>query len=95
MWIHLRFVGAYSLITGKKKDSINVTRGITIGGLLDRLTEKYGSSFHDRVRDRNGSLRSNCRLFFGQEDVSRLGLDTPIKEGEDVALYFLIGAAGG
>lgn len=90
----MRFLGAYSLVTGKKQDTIVVRRGITIGQLLDRLTARYGASFANRVRDTNGRLCSNFRLFLGEEDVSRLGLDKEVTT-EEVTLYFLIGAAGG
>ncbi|MBI4321948.1 MAG: MoaD/ThiS family protein [Chloroflexi bacterium] len=95
MWVRLRFVGAYSLATGRRRDAVNVPRGTTIGGLLDRLAARYGGSFESMVRDREGGLAGSCRLFFDQEDVSRLGLDAQLREGSDVSVYFLMGASGG
>ncbi len=100
MWLRLRYAGACGVITGKQRESINLPRGTTIGGLLDKLSAKYGSYFANRILNHNKSgLRASCRLFIGQEDVSQMSLDTPIRRVEggdtDVTLYFLVGAAGG
>lgn len=90
----MRFLGGYMGITGKREDEIEVPEGITVGGLLDRLGERYGPALESRVRTADGQLRPDCRLFLGKEDMSFLGIDVVVTSAE-MSLFFLTGMAGG
>ena len=90
--IQLRFLGAYSGITGRKQDEICIAEEATVGALLDILAGRYGDVFERRVRTGNGALRSDCKIFLDQDQVKLL--DTPIR-GDIVTLFFFTAVCGG
>ncbi len=90
--IQLRFLGAYSGITGRKQDEICIAEETTVGELLDTLADRYGDIFERRVRTDNGALRSDCKIFLDQDQVKLL--DTPIR-GDIVTLFFFTAVCGG
>jgi molybdopterin synthase sulfur carrier subunit len=58
----------------------------TLGDVLGRLEAKH-PGFSARILDDNGGLRRFVNVFVGDEDVRYLqGLDTPVAEGETVAI---------
>ncbi|MDP2728520.1 MAG: MoaD/ThiS family protein [Dehalococcoidia bacterium] len=92
--IALRFIGGYSGLVGKREDEISVPEGTSVRELLGRLAERYGSTFENRLGISNGALRSDCRVFLGEEDVAQLGLDARVTSSE-ITLFFLTSVAGG
>jgi len=60
--------------------------GQTLGEVLDGV-EAAHPGFRDRIFDADGNLRRFVNLFVADDDVRFLqGLDTPVPEGETVAI---------
>jgi molybdopterin synthase sulfur carrier subunit len=67
--------------------------GATLGDVLKNLDAAH-PGFHDRLFDDAGGLRRFVNVFVADDDVRYLqGLDTPVPEGETVAI--LPAVAGG
>ena len=67
--------------------------GATVGEVLGNLDAAH-PGFRDRLLDDEGSLRRFVNVFVADDDVRFLqGLDTPVPEGETVAI--LPAVAGG
>ncbi len=92
--VALKFIGGLSSILDKREDEVTVPEGTTVKQLLDILVQRYGDAFNNRVWTPQGGLRTDCKVFLGQEDISTLGLDTEVKPG-GVTLFFLQGMSGG
>ena len=60
--------------------------GVTVGEVLGNLDAAH-PGFKDRLLDDQGSLRRFVNVFVADDDVRFLqGLDTPVPEGETVAI---------
>ena len=60
--------------------------GSTVGEVLKALDRKHGG-FSERLVDDDGNLRRFLNVFVADDDVRFLqGLDTPVPEGETVAI---------
>ena len=67
-------------------------RGDTVGEVIDDLVERYPALGAQLLQD--GELASFVNVFLGGEDIrTRDGLDTPVREGEQMIL--LPAMAGG
>jgi molybdopterin synthase sulfur carrier subunit len=60
--------------------------GTTVGEILGNLDAAH-PGFKDRLLDEQGSLRRFVNVFVADDDVRYLqGLDTPVPDGETVAI---------
>jgi len=60
--------------------------GATVGEVLGNLDAAH-PGFRDRLLDEHGSLRRFVNVFVADDDVRFLqGLDTPVPDGETVAI---------
>ena len=66
--------------------------GSTVGEVLDALYDRYGE-LRSRIAE-DGGLRRFVNVYVGGEDIRFLdGLDTPVKEGDEISIVPAI--AGG
>ncbi len=66
--------------------------GATVGEVLDSLYERFGE-LRSRIAE-DGGLRRFVNVYVGGEDIRFLsGLDTPVKDGDEVTI--LPAVAGG
>ncbi|HTX47736.1 MAG TPA: ubiquitin-like small modifier protein 1 [Solirubrobacteraceae bacterium] len=73
-------------------ESIAQVGGSTVGEVLDSLYERYGE-LRSRIAE-DGGLRRFVNVYVGGEDIRFLdGLDTPVKDGDEVTI--LPAVAGG
>jgi sulfur-carrier protein len=60
--------------------------GSTVSEVLDAL-ERDHPGFHERLFDERGEIRRFVNIYVGGEDIRFLkGVDTPLKEGEEVSI---------
>ena len=60
--------------------------GSTVSQVLDNL-EKEHPGFHERLFDERGEVRRFVNIYVGGEDIRFLkGVDTPLKDGEEVSI---------
>jgi molybdopterin converting factor small subunit len=65
----------------------------TVGQLLNVLQQRYGLDFARQVLPAEGQENVMALLVDGRSITSQQGLDTPLKDGEQV--YFVVMVAGG
>ena len=74
------------------KDEVAVA-GANVRELLDNLDGSH-SGIGERIRDDKGAVRRFVNIFVGDEDIRFLdGLDTPVKDGDEISIIPAI--AGG
>ena len=64
--------------------------GGTLIGLFDDLSDRFGEEFTDLIYDaRNKRVRDDIRILLNGRHIVHLpkGLDTELKEGDEVALF--------
>ena len=90
--IEIKFLTRFLEITGERKTQIDDVDNVS--GLMDILLQKYGAKFKDLLRDNKGNLRDYLKIMINGEDIRDLdGLDTPLKDGDQVVMFQTI--AGG
>jgi molybdopterin synthase sulfur carrier subunit len=71
------------LAGGASEISVN---GSTVTEVLENL-EKDHPGFHERLYDERGEIRRFVNIYVAGEDIRFLkGVDTPLKEGEEVSI---------
>lgn len=66
----------------------------TVRELLDRLEAAY-PGMGAKLRDENGSVHRYINIYVGDEDLRFLeGLDTPLKDGDRVAIVPAVAGGG-
>ncbi len=60
--------------------------GSTVTEVFETL-ERDHPGFHDRIYDESGEIRRFVNVYVGGEDIRFLkGVETPVKEGEEVSI---------
>jgi len=60
--------------------------GSTVTEVLETL-ERDHPGFHDRIYDESGEIRRFVNIYVGGEDIRFLkGVETPVKEGEEISI---------
>jgi molybdopterin synthase sulfur carrier subunit len=61
-------------------------QGSTVSEALDSLEHEH-PGFHDRLFDERGEIRRFVNVYVSGEDIRFLnGIDTPIKDGDEVSI---------
>lgn len=72
-----------SLAGGASELTVN---GSTVLEALDALEQEH-PGFHDRIYDDRGEIRRFVNIYVAGEDIRFLnGVETPIKEGEEISI---------
>lgn len=87
-------VRAYAMIRDVIGASVEVRlrEGASVKDLLNELTRSYGKSFSERVLDKGGQPLPYVKLLVNGRDIDFLnGIETKLKDGDEVALFPPIG----
>jgi sulfur-carrier protein len=68
--------------------------GTTVGEALDSLYAQHGE-LRERMADGGGGLRRFVNVYLGGEDIRFLdGLDTPVKDGDELTILPAVAGGG-
>lgn len=91
MSIVVKFFATFRDITGHKRTEIPIKEPITLHQLLDRLFAMYGEEFRNNILD-NGKLRRFVNILVNGRAIRWLAnLETPIHEGDTIAIFPPVG----
>lgn len=76
-------------------ESVLTVDGSTVSEALTDLESKH-PGFRERIYDENGEIRRFVNIFVAGEDIRFLkGLETPLKEGEEVSIVPAVAGGAG
>jgi len=91
MSIVVKFFATFRDITGHKQTEIPIKEPITLRHLLDHLFAMYGEDLRNSILD-NNELRHLVKIFVNGRSIKWLAhFDTPIHEGDTIAIFPPIG----
>ncbi len=83
--VKVRFSSALSNLTHARETTLELGE-TTIKGVLEKLTEEYGSDFEKRILE-NGKVRRFVNLYLNGEDIRYLqGLETKVKDSDEISI---------
>ncbi|PTD93801.1 hypothetical protein C9439_05850 [archaeon SCG-AAA382B04] len=66
--VGVRYYAVFGKITGKNKESIEISNEATLNELLESLVNKYGEEFGDKLfGENNGEVRNTVNIFLNSE----------------------------
>ncbi len=87
MLVVVRTIGPYTEKFGFQQLTVNF-KGHTISDLLNQLCEEQGTKFCNTVFTEEGQLRRYIKILVNGRGLHVLqGLDTPLTDGDVVALF--------
>ena len=90
--IEVKFLTRFLELTGVRKTQIDDVNNFS--DLVNVLIQKYGNKFEDLLLDTNGNLRDYLKIMVNGKDIRDInGLETPLKDGDQVVMFQTI--AGG
>ncbi len=90
--IAVRFFTTLREITGKKEESLELLKPISVDALLRQLSKKYGKEFDDYMFDELGDVRGHLQVLINGRSVSTMqGLKTELKDADQVAILPPVG----
>ncbi len=93
MKLRVKFLASLYELTGMLKTEVEVPDGLTVRGLIDVLSEKY-ARLREELLDEGGNLKPMYNILVNGRAIEWLGgLDTLLKDGDEVV--FIPPAAGG
>ncbi|MFQ5821217.1 MAG: ubiquitin-like small modifier protein 1 [Candidatus Heimdallarchaeota archaeon] len=91
MGVVVKFFATFRDITGHKQTEIPIKEPITLYKLLDRLIAMYGEEFRSNIMDK-GKLRRFVNILVNGRAIRWLAnLETPIHEGDTIAIFSPVG----
>ena len=88
----VRFFTTLREITGKKEESLELLKPISVDALLRQLSKKYGKEFDDYMFDELGDVRGHLQVLINGRSVSIMqGLKTELKDADQVAILPPVG----
>jgi len=82
--LRVRFLASLYELAGVLKTEVEVPDGLTVRGLIDVLTEKY-AKLREELLDEGGNLKPMYNILVNGRAVEWLGgLDTLLKDGDEV-----------
>ncbi len=92
MKVTVKFFTTLREITGKREEEIKSTRNLTVDGLLQELSKRYGGRFVNYVYDEAGKARSYLQFLVNGRSITTIqGFKTKLKEGDRVAIIPPVG----
>ena len=90
--VAVRFFTTLREITGKKEESLELLKPISVDALLRQLSKKYGKEFDDYMFDEIGDVRGHLQVLINGRSVSTMqGLKTELKDADQVAVLPPVG----
>ncbi|MGQ9542680.1 MAG: MoaD/ThiS family protein [Candidatus Bathyarchaeia archaeon] len=91
--VKVRFFAHLRQAAGMKEVDIEIGDGETISDLIDKLTERFGKDFEDRIRDPTTGNLAPFLIMVGREEISsvRGDLKHKLNDGDTVSLLEPVG----
>ncbi len=90
--VTVRFFTTLREITGKKEESLELLKPISVDALLRQLSKKYGKEFDDYMFDELGDVRGHLQVLINGKSVSTMqDLKTELKDADQVAILPPVG----
>ena len=87
MKVEVRAFATLSNLVGGGFLEVELPEGSTVGDLLAELARRLGRPFREAVMEEDGHLSKYVKVFVSGRDIDSLsGLDTTLKDGDEVAL---------
>ena len=85
--VKVRYVGLIENVMGNRQEELNIDSNITVGELLNLLSEKHGAEFRHCVLRSTGELRPSVTIHISGRDIKELdGLNTRLPPDSEVTL---------
>ena len=92
MEVEVRYYAMLREAAGTRRENLVIPEGSSFGDLMGIVAEKYGPVFHRYLFDDDGRERDYLSFLVNGVSVhSREGFDTPIEDGDVVAVLPPIG----
>ena len=92
MKIEIKFFTSLREITGKKVETLQLEKSITIDLLLILLSNKFGKEFKEYVFNKNGEVQDFLSFLINGKNINKLeGFATKLKEGDILAILPPVG----
>ena len=92
MKVEVRAFATLSNLLGGGFLEVELPEGSTVGDLLAELVRRFGKPFREAVMEEDGRLSKYVKVFVNGRDIDFLsGLDTALRDGDEVALIPLAG----
>jgi molybdopterin synthase sulfur carrier subunit len=89
--MRVRIFATLRPLVGAKEVEVDVKAGDTVGNMLEKLTAEY-PALKERALDADGNLQSSINVFVNGRNIKFLdGLNSPIREGDRLALFPPVG----
>ena len=90
--VTVRFFTTLREITGKKEESLELSKPIAVDDFLRQLSKKYGKEFDDYMFDEIGDVQGHLQVLINGRSVSTMqGLKTQLKDADQVAILPPVG----
>jgi MoaD family protein len=90
--VEVRYYAMLREAAGTRREEVNLPEGSRFGDLMDVVVEKYGPVFRRYVFDDGGRERDYLSFMVNGVSVhSREGFDTPLADGDVVAILPPVG----
>jgi MoaD family protein len=84
--VTVKYLMAFSQVTGKKKEQMTIVEGATVGDLLEILYNRYGRKFKKLVTQD----LENRSVIFAVNGESK-DLSSPLSDGDEVLISYPVG----
>ena len=89
--MRVRIFATLRSLVGAKEVEVDVGAGDTVRNMFEKLTAEY-PALSKRVLDDEGNLQSSINVFVNGRNIKFLdGLNSPIQEGDRLALFPPVG----
>ena len=90
--VEVKYYAMIREATGKRKEIVGLPPKSSIGDLIDMLVNRYGEEFARYIYDGEKRIRDYLSFMINGVNVNSLeGFDTPLKDGDVVALLPPVG----
>ena len=80
-----------SILSNVTKEKMTVISAKTLGEAIDKLVEKYGKPFREKIFEEHGELNRFLKFYIKGRNISELNkLDTHLNEFDEIAILVII-----
>ncbi|OGD52615.1 hypothetical protein A3K80_03925 [Candidatus Bathyarchaeota archaeon RBG_13_38_9] len=91
--VKVKFFSHLRYATGMKETDMEIDDGEMLIKLIERLIQKFGSNFEDRIKDKETGTLAPFLIMVGQEEISSVNgdLNHRLSNGDVVSLLDPVG----
>jgi len=87
--VKVTLFGALAKTAGEKAVEIEAS---TLKDAIDRLIERYGEKFEDKIYDEKGKVRRFVNIYVNGKDIRFLNsLETQLNDGDNISIIPAVG----